>query len=381
MNRTLAKRYAFCDFSSIAGFPNQVPSRDEWENSLPRFRGEEWEVPAEHLLDFHDYMHRLQVVHEDVQIRLLCFSLEGIAHDWYRSLPNASVSSLADFHVAFHVFCKDHFPANLLYPQCCHEFHSSTKDSDVHEEYAAEENILHYDQEIVDSHHDSHEDVTNMVSNSFIKDDCHDDQIVSFEIFKDDDQITPSENFEHVEHIGILVEDSFRSAKDEEDSLQFLDLHGLSNLQLEHMNHDPECVDFVAAYAMSSLQFSDVKTQGNSIKYGEEGEDLKGPDQQPTLYVSPAEIPQPTFNRETNELSQQQIKEVFYYDFEDPFADFLESMSSIDLKIFLPEEDYLYPQFKPFFCMIYLLLLFKSRSNMLPVNKFLTWLHWKHEFT
>jgi hypothetical protein len=381
MNRILAKRYAFCDFSSIVGFPNQVPARDEWENSLPRFRGEEWEVPAEHLLDFHDYMHRLQVVHEDVQIRLFCFSLEGIAHDWYRSLPNASVSSLADFHAAFHVFCKDHFPANLLYPQCCHEFHSSTKDSDVHEEYAAEENILHYDQEIVDSHHDSHEDVTNMVSNSFIKDDCHDDQIVSFEIFKDDDQITPSENFEHVEHIGILVEDSFRSAEDEEDSLQFPDLHGLSNLQLEHVNHDPECVDFVAAYAMSSLQFSDVKTQGNSIKYGEEGEDLKGPDQQSALYVSPAEIPQPTFNRETNELSQQQIKEVFCYDFEDPFADFLEAMSSIDLKIFLPEEDYLYPLFKPFFCMIWLLLLFKSRSSMLPVNKFLTWLHWKHEFT
>jgi hypothetical protein len=97
MNQILAKRYAFCDFSSIIGFPNQVPARDEWENSLPRFRGEEWEVPAEHLLDFHDYMHRLQVVHEDVQIRLFCFSLEGIARDWYRSLPNASVSSLADF--------------------------------------------------------------------------------------------------------------------------------------------------------------------------------------------------------------------------------------------------------------------------------------------
>jgi hypothetical protein len=57
MNKILAKRYAFCDFSSIVGFPNQVPTRDEWENSLPRFRGEEWEVLAEHLLDFHDYRH------------------------------------------------------------------------------------------------------------------------------------------------------------------------------------------------------------------------------------------------------------------------------------------------------------------------------------
>jgi hypothetical protein len=292
MNRILAKRYAFCDFSSIVGFPNQVPARDEWENSLPRFRGEEWEVPAEHLLDFHDYMHRLQVVHEDVQIRLFCFSLEGIAHDWYRSLPNASVSSLADFHAAFHVFCKDHFPADLLYPQCCHEFHSSTKDSDVHEEYIAEENILHYDQEIVDSHHDSHKDVTNMVSNSFIKDDCHDDQIVSFEIF------------EHVEHIDILVEDNFKSAEDEEDSLQFPDLHGLSKLQLEHMNHDPEYIES-AAHVMGSPHFSDLKTKANCSTYEESdgGKELSGPDQQSTLYVFPVEIPQPTFNRETNQLS------------------------------------------------------------------------------
>ena len=73
-------------------------------------------MPAEHLLDFHDYMQRLQVVHEDVQIWLFYFSLEGIARDWYRSLPYASINSLEDFHAAFHVFCKDHFPDDLLYP-------------------------------------------------------------------------------------------------------------------------------------------------------------------------------------------------------------------------------------------------------------------------
>jgi hypothetical protein len=200
----------------------------------------------------------------------------------------------------FICFVRDHFPTDLLYPQCCHEFHSSTKDSDVHEEYAAEENVLHYDQEIADSHHDSHEDVINIVSNSFIKDDCHDDQIVSFEIFKDYDQITPSENFEHVEHIGILVEDNFRSAEDEEDS----------------------------------LQFPDLKTKANCSTYEESdgGENLKGPDQQSALYVSPAEIPQPTFNRETNELIQQQIKEVFFHDFEDPIANFLDSFNSMNDK-------------------------------------------------
>ena len=45
----------------------------EWEHSIPRFRGEKWEVPAEHLLDFHDFINRLEIVHEDVQIKLSNF--------------------------------------------------------------------------------------------------------------------------------------------------------------------------------------------------------------------------------------------------------------------------------------------------------------------
>jgi hypothetical protein len=164
MNRILAKRYAFCDFSSISGYPHPVPTRDEWERSIPRFRGEKWEVPAEHLLDFHDFIDRLEIVHEDVQIKLFKFSLEGIALDWCRSLPSASVSSLADFHAAFHVFCKDHFPDDLLYPQCCHEFYLLNKDPNTHEdkhvsfeysdiqeqEYTSAEDISYCGQGIVD---------------------------------------------------------------------------------------------------------------------------------------------------------------------------------------------------------------------------------------
>jgi hypothetical protein len=76
------KRYAFCDFSSIFGYPHPVPSKDEWENNLPRFRGEEWEVSAEHLMDFHDFIHRLEIIHEDVQINLFRYSLKRAALDW-----------------------------------------------------------------------------------------------------------------------------------------------------------------------------------------------------------------------------------------------------------------------------------------------------------
>jgi hypothetical protein len=233
MEKILAKRYAFCNFSSIVGFPNPVPSRDEWENSLPRFRGEEWEVPAEHLLDFHDFIDRLEIVHEDVQIKLFKFSLEGIALDWCQSLPSASVSSLADFHAAFHVFCEDHFPADLLYPQCCHEFHLLTKDSDVHEEYDVIGDISHCDQECVDAVIDtSHE------------------------------YLDPNNREDLNPGFGSVVDDE------------------------------------------GNLHLSDVQTQGNCSKYGEEGEKLKIPDQQSILHVCPARVEQSTFNIEISEGHQ-----------------------------------------------------------------------------
>ena len=105
MNKILAKRYDFYDFSKIVGFPNPMPSRDEWEKSIPRFQREEWEVSVEHLLDFHDFIHQLQIIHEDVQINFFRYSLEGFSLNWCWSLPNASISSLENFHVAFHLFC------------------------------------------------------------------------------------------------------------------------------------------------------------------------------------------------------------------------------------------------------------------------------------
>jgi hypothetical protein len=145
-----------------------------------------------------------------------------------------------------------------------------------------------------------------------------------------------------------------------------------------------------ATNAKGSHQLSDVQTQGNCNKYGEEGEELKSPDQQSILHVSPARVEQPTFNNEISKGSfqhhfnlqlDQQLKEVLFYDFEDPIADFLDSISSIDVKIFLSEGDCLNHFLKPLFCMIWPSLLFGSRSIMVTVNQFLTWLHWKHDFT
>ena len=248
--------------------------------------------------------------------------------------------------------------------------------NDTHKEYVAVEDTIHHDQEISDSHYDNLSDAFDIISNASTVVSCHEDQIFL------------SGNFEDVEQIDKFASDSFRSVEIEEYSLQFPYLQGLSNIQLEHVNHDPECVDVVAAYAMSSLQFSDVLTQGNSIKYGEEGEELKSSDQQSILHVSPTRVEQPTFNIETSEGSQQQFVsqfdqqrgEVFHHVFHDPIADFLESTNNMNVKIFFIDESWSDHLFKPLFYMIWLPLLFESRSKM-PVNHNLTWLHWKYVVT
>ena len=102
-----------------------------------------------------------------------------------------------------------------------------------------------------------------------------------------------------------------------------------------------------------------------------------------------AEIKQSTFGIEYCEGKEEQLQhsqlekqlqEVFHCDFDDPFADYLKSMSSIDLKNFLPEEDCLYHLFKPLFCVKWSPLFLGSRSSMMALKNFLTWLHWKHHF-
>jgi hypothetical protein len=57
MEKILAQRFAFCDFSQIVGFPNALPVRDQWEDFLPEFHATSWEEPTEHLLDFHEAIH------------------------------------------------------------------------------------------------------------------------------------------------------------------------------------------------------------------------------------------------------------------------------------------------------------------------------------
>ena len=79
-------------------------------------------MPAEFLWDFHDWIHRLHVVHEDVKIKLFIFSLKGATLDWCRNLPKASITCLRDFHDAFNSIQKDRYPVEFFFPRCCHHF-------------------------------------------------------------------------------------------------------------------------------------------------------------------------------------------------------------------------------------------------------------------
>jgi hypothetical protein len=258
-------------------------------------------VPAEHLLDFHDFIDRLEIVHEDVQIKLFKFSLEGIALDWCRSLPSASVSSLADFHAAFHVFCKNHFPDDLLYPQCCHEFYLLNKDPNTHEDFAAAEDISHHDQEMGGLQDDGHSiDALNSIPNASTILDCYADQIVPFENFKDDKQIDRSE----IESFG-----------------------STTKVELPTCNIE---------ISKGSSQLPDLQTKGSCPNHEEQDFQKTSNLQegQPEDYISPYVLYMSTSN-EKDEYDE--VKgDIFSNLFQDPVADdSMQESSSLSLEIVL----------------------------------------------
>jgi len=104
------------------------------------------------------------------------------------------------------------------------------------------------------------------------------------------------------------------------------------------------------------------------------------------LHFSLTKVEQSTFNikiSESNQYSQsdQQFKEVFFYDFNDPIANFLESMNNIYVKVFLSDESWLCHLFKSFFYWLCIPLFFGSRPRTDSLKQFLAWLHWKDNFT
>ena len=109
MERILARKFAPFSFSDVLGFPNVVPTSNEWNDEFPIFREHKEDNPAQHLIEFHERMHQWEIHHEDVLMKMFMYSLEGDVHEWYRSFPPTRISSLEQFRVAFNKHCKRFF--------------------------------------------------------------------------------------------------------------------------------------------------------------------------------------------------------------------------------------------------------------------------------
>ena len=80
-------------------------------------------------------------------------------------------------------------------------------------------------------------------------------------------------------------------------------------------------------------------------------------------------------------MLEQQHKNVFLVGFDDPIADYLELMSSIDIKIFLLDDGSFRHPSKLHCCMLGFHLFFGSRLGISSTYQLLTRLHWKHDVT
>jgi hypothetical protein len=126
--KILAQRFAPFNFLVVPGFPNVVPSPNEWYDYLPIFRERKEDNPAQHLHEFHELMHQWEIHHEDVLLKMFMFSLAGDAHEWYFSLPPASISSLREFHAAFNKHCQRYYSSEFICHNCCEECEDSEQD-------------------------------------------------------------------------------------------------------------------------------------------------------------------------------------------------------------------------------------------------------------
>jgi hypothetical protein len=165
-------------------------------------------------------------MHEDVQIKLFKYSLQGIAHDWCRSLPIASINSLTGFHAAFNSFCKDYFSAEYLYENCCDEFSLLYKDYAYHkchiydEAVIVEENICREEHEVLnDIHYDRNNiETSGIISYVSVVLSIHEDQHVSSEYPNVEEQVYSVEDFSLDYEVEI---DEKLAAKAREDSSMF----------------------------------------------------------------------------------------------------------------------------------------------------------------
>ena len=134
MEKILARKFSPFNFSVVPGFPNVVPTPNEWSDYLPIFRKRKEENPTQQLLEFHELMHQWEIHHDDVLLNMFMILLVGDAHNWYHSLPPTSISSLEQFHVAFNGHCQKFCSSKFISHNYCKEYNDyvqNIEDSDV----------------------------------------------------------------------------------------------------------------------------------------------------------------------------------------------------------------------------------------------------------
>ena len=111
MQANKSARYAPMNHSHIPGFPNQM-SYIDWQTCLPKFKDEEGDVIALHLIKIHMHIYKLGVeFKEDCLMKMFMVTLEGKARSWYEILPVASLYSLEYFHSTFYENYKKSYPS------------------------------------------------------------------------------------------------------------------------------------------------------------------------------------------------------------------------------------------------------------------------------
>jgi hypothetical protein len=93
----VASRYASLDFKGIPGFPNPLHDNKECLERCPKFNGNDLSKAERHLSDFQYFVDCLEIVHEDVYMRMFYDSLEGNCRIWVKSFPPKFIDSITSF--------------------------------------------------------------------------------------------------------------------------------------------------------------------------------------------------------------------------------------------------------------------------------------------
>lgn len=89
------ERYRQLDFDGIRGYPN--PISNDLRIAIPKFSGNGVESAKQHVINLKNTIEELEQNHEDTFMKFFVQSLTEDAAEWYRSLPDRSITGWCNF--------------------------------------------------------------------------------------------------------------------------------------------------------------------------------------------------------------------------------------------------------------------------------------------